>query len=442
MAEVFISYRREDSQHAAGRLLATLRDRFGRDNVFMDVTTIKPGAPFPDAIDSGIQRCHVFLAVLGARWLTIFEQRQQESSVDHVRAETAAALQRPILVIPVLIDDATLPSAVQLPADISDLAARNAQRLRHTSWESDAPRLIAAIDERLAASPGAGESTWQEWRQQARRAITRAFADRVFEKFHPFWPEWKTSGLPPTVDQSLSKSPPSAGRASCESLLLLANEMSCLLREQEVVLTAVDSQRAQQRLKTALGCAARLCLDPVVRSRLRPAGSDAGKCRLSAPAKEIAGSMLIHREKPEITWALPQAEGGAPLEDDAAIPITVETGDEASTRQKLAQALHASFYPSVKVPAHIDEDTQDRLRGANQVATLLGENRYLVFDGRNESALTSTLEEWISRELGTDILVLLGARSSPQLFLYDETTLITLIARFLRMLSAPEWNPR
>lgn len=80
------------------------------------------------------------------------------------------------------------------------------------------------------------------------------------------------------------------------------------------------------------------------------------------------------------------------------------------------------------------------MRAENQVAALLGENRYLVFDGKNKSALP--LEEWITRELGTDLLVLLGIRPSPPLFLYDETTLITLIARFLQMLNADEWSLR
>jgi hypothetical protein len=37
MPRIFISYRREDSEHIAGRLYDRLHAHFGRDNVFMDI---------------------------------------------------------------------------------------------------------------------------------------------------------------------------------------------------------------------------------------------------------------------------------------------------------------------------------------------------------------------------------------------------------------------
>jgi hypothetical protein len=43
---VFISYRRQESSGLAGRLYDRLADRFGDDQVFMDVDTIALGVDF------------------------------------------------------------------------------------------------------------------------------------------------------------------------------------------------------------------------------------------------------------------------------------------------------------------------------------------------------------------------------------------------------------
>jgi hypothetical protein len=40
---IFVSYRREESSYVAGRLSDRLIDRFGADQVFIDVEAIEPG---------------------------------------------------------------------------------------------------------------------------------------------------------------------------------------------------------------------------------------------------------------------------------------------------------------------------------------------------------------------------------------------------------------
>jgi hypothetical protein len=47
---IFVSYRREDSQHAAGRLVDRLTQSFGKDRIFMDVDAIEPGLDFVEVI--------------------------------------------------------------------------------------------------------------------------------------------------------------------------------------------------------------------------------------------------------------------------------------------------------------------------------------------------------------------------------------------------------
>ena len=65
MPGIFISYRREDTADAAGRLYELLRARFGRRRVFMDVDAIKPGEVFADTIDRTLGACNAFVAVIG-----------------------------------------------------------------------------------------------------------------------------------------------------------------------------------------------------------------------------------------------------------------------------------------------------------------------------------------------------------------------------------------
>ena len=51
MSGIFISYRRHDSQSAAGRLADFLERSFGADQIFRDVETIEPGVDFVQAIE-------------------------------------------------------------------------------------------------------------------------------------------------------------------------------------------------------------------------------------------------------------------------------------------------------------------------------------------------------------------------------------------------------
>jgi hypothetical protein len=53
---VFISYRRGESRHVAGRLADRLIDRFCAERIFMDVQAIEPGTDFAHAIFRAFKR--------------------------------------------------------------------------------------------------------------------------------------------------------------------------------------------------------------------------------------------------------------------------------------------------------------------------------------------------------------------------------------------------
>src|SRR4051812_7200047 len=112
MSRVFICYRREDSSGYARLLFDKLEDRFGQGNVFMDLDSLPPGADFVRIIESTVNSCDVFLAVIGKHWLTARDDEGRarlDSPEDFVRLEISAALQRGIQLIPVLVGGARMP---------------------------------------------------------------------------------------------------------------------------------------------------------------------------------------------------------------------------------------------------------------------------------------------------------------------------------------------
>ena len=152
---IFISYRRDDTEGEAGRLFDDLTRAFGEDAVFMDVSAIQPGTDFRKAIDDNVACCGVLLAIIGPTWATITGsdgQRRLDNPNDYVRLEIASALARNIAVIPVLVHDAHMAHADQLPDGLKDLAYRNSVEITHARWNSDVQLLIQALTQYVHAT--------------------------------------------------------------------------------------------------------------------------------------------------------------------------------------------------------------------------------------------------------------------------------------------------
>ena len=147
MPRVLLSYRREDSAPYAGRLYDHLSEQFGRDNVFMDVTTIRPGQDFFTAIEQSVTACDALVAVIGKGWLSSSDDkgRRLDRADDFVRMEIAIALSRRVIVIPALVGGAAMPRAEQLPDDLSGLSRRQAIEISDTRFQQDVDRLIEAL---------------------------------------------------------------------------------------------------------------------------------------------------------------------------------------------------------------------------------------------------------------------------------------------------------
>jgi TIR domain-containing protein len=154
MSSIFVSYRRTDAPAHAGRIYERLVERFGKDNVYKDLDSTAPGADFAEVINEKIAGCDALVAVIGREWLSTTRRwhgrRLLEDPHDWVRREIAAALERNIRVVPVLVEGARMPSADDLPEDVKMLARRHAVELSETAWT---PQLGQLIDSLAAAPP-------------------------------------------------------------------------------------------------------------------------------------------------------------------------------------------------------------------------------------------------------------------------------------------------
>jgi len=138
--KIFINYRRDDTSASAGRLYDRLTAHFPKNQIFIDVDNLDPGVDFVEAIEQSVGSCDVLIAVIGRRWLISSEaegSRRLDNPDDFVRLEIATALKRNIRVIPVLVDDASMPRASDLPDDLKLLVRRNAVEVSHTRFSAE-----------------------------------------------------------------------------------------------------------------------------------------------------------------------------------------------------------------------------------------------------------------------------------------------------------------
>jgi hypothetical protein len=67
--QIFISYRRDESQAWAGRISDRLDSQLGADRIFNDVDKIDYGVDFIDEIEKRVRSYDALIAVIGRNWL-------------------------------------------------------------------------------------------------------------------------------------------------------------------------------------------------------------------------------------------------------------------------------------------------------------------------------------------------------------------------------------
>lgn len=159
---IFMNYRRADSQDITGRIYDHLLPFFGNGTLFRDYESIEEGEDFSEVVKKYAEACHVMLSMIGPNWLETKDangNRRLDDPEDLVRIELETALKRgrkKVLVIPVLVNGASVPDKKQLsslPGQLADLFKRNAVSVRSDNgFKADLLNLIDAIDKYLGAT--------------------------------------------------------------------------------------------------------------------------------------------------------------------------------------------------------------------------------------------------------------------------------------------------
>lgn len=146
--EIFINYRREDSEYATDRIYERLCTICDSKRIFLDVHSIPKGREFPDYLLHNIKYSKVFLSVMGRNWLAKDGENSASRLLDpsdYVRTEIEAALKEGVLVVPLVLNGAQLPQPEELPESLRPLVRRNAAFIKRESFHSDIAHLVDNI---------------------------------------------------------------------------------------------------------------------------------------------------------------------------------------------------------------------------------------------------------------------------------------------------------
>ena len=211
MSGIFISYRREDSAPYAGRIYDRLCAEFGADQVFMDVDDIAPGADFVAQIGAKVGGCDALIAVIGKNWLSARNAKGQlrfADPNDFVGLELSLALDRGVLIVPVLVGGAKVPNAEDLRGDLKPLAQRNALALNDNEFQRDVNDLVNVLA-KVPALESRAKSAADERRMAVRkrlfkRLLWKAPIILLLVSFAVWWQSSKEREQLPTNQNSVA----------------------------------------------------------------------------------------------------------------------------------------------------------------------------------------------------------------------------------------------
>jgi hypothetical protein len=143
---VFISYRRADTGRAANALANAFQRRIGRDQVFLDSSSIDLGHAVGGVIESAVRRSELVIPLLGLHW----DVQRLHNPNDWVRREILLASNQGKRILPVLVDRDSGPAEAALPNDLRFLAGLEPSLIRQ-AYPEDFEDLAEAITGRTAA---------------------------------------------------------------------------------------------------------------------------------------------------------------------------------------------------------------------------------------------------------------------------------------------------
>jgi len=162
MSGIYLSYRRKDADGRASRLELSLAAHFGTGQVSRDISMMEPDLDSAEIIERSVGAADAFVALIGGGWLGWGENHPPRigDPRDFVRMEVEAALTRnDLLIVPILVERATMPAESDLPPSIRGLTKYHPLQLRGDSWDADVAQLIATLAEVVRPSTGRGAAS-------------------------------------------------------------------------------------------------------------------------------------------------------------------------------------------------------------------------------------------------------------------------------------------
>jgi hypothetical protein len=146
--DIFVSYRAADTRFGAAATYELLATRFGRERIFLDNQSMRPGSNYPQQLWDALESMRVLLVLIGPQWLAGDARGEPliQRDDDWVRREIRHAFLRAVPVVPVLLDGTGLPAAGALPEEVRRLTHCQATEVRHHWLGADIARLADAVD--------------------------------------------------------------------------------------------------------------------------------------------------------------------------------------------------------------------------------------------------------------------------------------------------------
>jgi hypothetical protein len=197
MARIFISYRRESS-HVAVRIYEQLARAFGGGNIFIDLYSIPLAVRFPQVISRALDRSDALVAIIGPRWLETLKEREKKGE-DWVRFEIEQAMERGLVIAPLLVEGAAWPDKQALPERLRGLADWHARTVSGDDrFATDMARVIGELTQELrkrGVTVRDGESRFWDQGEGRRRGWLVLLLVALLWTALLAWREW----LPPAA---------------------------------------------------------------------------------------------------------------------------------------------------------------------------------------------------------------------------------------------------
>lgn len=151
--KIFINYRRDDDQNVVFGIANSLMREYGVQNIFFDRQQIRPTMVFTKEIDTALDDCAIFIVIIGKQWMNLLNKRQSADEKDYVLLEIERAIQKGKFILPILLDNTSMPSKKLLPQNIKALSDINAVTFSTKDLHTSTKVLIAELNDLLSKEP-------------------------------------------------------------------------------------------------------------------------------------------------------------------------------------------------------------------------------------------------------------------------------------------------